>query len=168
MQFHQLTVNGKHRKVDATGKLASNSELDLKYSPAPQIQAGLRTISHPSVHTYFVMAKQFQRPRLILQPRIDPVKKAVQRLAKKELVSFAAAVRSRICSGKPNKQRDAPGFSQTVDKHIQKFEPYLQFTGAIHCCAVAGFALPAICVPFSTIYRVQVCCQHTLRKPLLL
>lgn len=68
---------------------------------------------------------------MILQPQIDPMKKAVQRLARKELVSFAAAVRSRICSGKPNKQRDAPGFSQTVDRHIQKFKPYLQLTSGI-------------------------------------
>ena len=133
-----MTVNGKHRKVEATEKLASNSRLDLKYSPAPQVQAGFRTSSRQSVHKMsLVMAKQLYKSRLILQPRNDPVKKATQRLAKKELVSFAAAVRSRICSGRPNKPREAQGFSQTVDKHIQKFEPYFQLTGVILCFGVA-------------------------------
>ena len=51
VQFHEVTVNGKHRKVDVTEKLASNSKLNLKYSPAPQVQAGLRTCSYQSVHT---------------------------------------------------------------------------------------------------------------------
>ena len=73
--------------------------------------------------------------------RVDPVKKAVQQLAKKDLLSFAAAVRSRICLGKPNKEQDAQkgvqqgakkdGFAQTVDMHIQKFEPYFHLTGVI-------------------------------------
>lgn len=108
MQFYQVAVNGKQRKVEASEKLASNSKLDLKYSPATQ-------------------------------PRVDPVKKAVQQLAKKDLLSFAAAVRCRICLGKPNKEQDEQkgvqqgakkdGFAQTVDKHIQKFEPYFCLTG---------------------------------------
>ena len=43
--------------------------------------------------------------------------------------------------GKPNKEQDEQkgvqqgakkdGFAQTVDKHIQKFEPYFRFTGVI-------------------------------------
>ena len=70
-------------------------------------------------------------------------KKAVQQLATKELLSFAGAVRSRICLGKPNKQKDAPGFAQTVDKHIQKFQPYFQLTGVMCCFLVACLqALP--------------------------
>lgn len=78
-----------------------------------------------------MMARQLCKSRLILQPWVGPVKKTVQQLAKKELVSFAAAVRSRICLGKPKKQKEAEasGFSKTVDKHIQKFEPYFQLTG---------------------------------------
>lgn len=162
VQLHEVAVNCKHRKVDATEKLTSNSKLCLKYIPAPQVQAGLRTSSHQSVHTTsFVMTKQLKKSQLILQPRIDPVKKAVQQLAKKELASFAAAVRSRICSGKPNKQRGAPGFSQTVDKHIQKFEPYLQLTGVIHC-----FAVPCSALPFTIVtscccrWRPPIACAH--------
>ncbi|KAK9827810.1 hypothetical protein WJX74_003350 [Apatococcus lobatus] len=71
----------------------------------------------------------------IHQPWVDPVKKAVQQLAKKELLSFGVAVRSRICLGRPNKQTDTEqaaqqdGFAQKVDKHIQKFQPYLQQIG---------------------------------------
>lgn len=77
---------------------------------------------------------------MVLQPQTDPVTKAVQQLAKKELLSFAAAVRNRICLGKPNKQQGAPGFSQTVDQHIHEFQPYLQLTGVecgciVHCLA---------------------------------
>ncbi len=146
VQFHEVRVNGKHRKVDATEKVASNSKLDLNYSPSPQVQAGFRTSSHKFVHKMpSVVSKQLCKSRLVLQPRTDPVKKAVkkavQRLAKKELVSFGAAVRSRICSGKPNKPRDAPGFSQTVDKHIQKFQPYFQLTGVIRRFVVACLCL---------------------------
>lgn len=82
-----------------------------------------------------------------MQPRVDPVKQAVQRLARKDLLSFAAAVRSRICLGTPNKpqaQRDAQkdaknaqkeakkdGFAETVDKHVQKFQPYFERTGVM-------------------------------------
>ena len=37
VQFYQVAVNGKQRKVEASEKLASNSKLDLKYSPATQV-----------------------------------------------------------------------------------------------------------------------------------
>lgn len=81
-----------------------------------------------------------------MQPRVDPVKQAVQRLARKDLLSFAAAVRSRICLGMPNKsqaqknaQKDAKkdGFAETVDKHVQKFQPYFQRTGVMRRFLVA-------------------------------
>ncbi|KAK9866701.1 hypothetical protein WJX84_002970 [Apatococcus fuscideae] len=69
-----------------------------------------------------------------LQPKNDPVKKAVQSLAKNELLSFGAAVRSRICLGHPNKpqkegEEQVDGFAQKVDRHFKKFLPYLQQTG---------------------------------------
>lgn len=87
----------------------------------------------------------------MLQPRVDPVKQAVQQLAKKDLLSFAAAVRCRMCLGKPNGQNDASkdaqkdaqqdDFAQTVDKHIQKFQPYFQRTGVMCCSLVACLCL---------------------------
>lgn len=84
---------------------------------------------------------------LVLRPRVDPVKQAVQRLARKDLLFFAAAVRSRICLGKPNRQKDTlndaqndaqqDGFAQIVEKHIQEFQPYFQRTGVMRCFFVA-------------------------------
>ena len=86
-----------------------------------------------------VQSKYYKlRNRLVLQPRVDPVRQAVQRLARKELLSFAAAVRRRTYLGKPTKQ-DAQndvqkdGFAQTVDKDIQEFQPDIRLTGVM-CC----------------------------------
>lgn len=99
VQFEEVTVNGKRRKVEPGEKLASNSKVQLKYSPS-------------------------------VQPQSDPFKKAVMRLAKRELLSFAAALRSRICSGKPNQpSADALGFAKKVDAHSKVFQPYLKLTG---------------------------------------
>ena len=40
MQFNEVTVNGKHRNVEASEKLTSDSKLCFKYSPSPEVQTG--------------------------------------------------------------------------------------------------------------------------------
>ncbi len=58
-------------------------------------------------------------------------------MARRELLQFASAVHSRICRGTPNREsKDAPGFADKVDKHIQSFQPYLQRTGRSYMCVL--------------------------------
>ena len=66
-----------------------------------------------------------------LQARGDPTEKAVKMLAKKEVLLFAATVRSRICRGKPNKEfnKDTQTFAKTVDNNVRAFQPYVDMTG---------------------------------------
>ncbi len=59
------------------------------------------------------------------------MEKAVKMLAKKEVLLFAATVRSRICRGKPNEElnKDTQTFAKTVDNNVSAFQPNVDMTG---------------------------------------
>ena len=80
------------------------------------------------------------QPVVDLQAQLDPMKKVVEQLAKKELLQFASVVQSRICRGKPYKDsKDAPTFAAKVDQHVKAFQPYVELTGI---CRVSPYADP--------------------------
>ena len=59
------------------------------------------------------------------------MEKAGTMLAKKEVLLFAAAVRSRICRGKPIKEhnKEPPTFGTIVDNSFDAFQRYVDMTG---------------------------------------
>ena len=69
-----------------------------------------------------------------ISTRGDPVEKAVTMLAKKEVLLFAATVRSRICCGNPNKEhnKESPTFGTIVDNNVDAFQRDVDMTGMWH------------------------------------
>jgi len=77
-------------------------------------------------------------------------------LARRELLQFASAVQTRICRGQPNREsKDAPGFADKVDKHIQTFQPYLQRTGRSYMCILY--------IVLATVTQMQVCTERQVQ-----
>ena len=60
------------------------------------------------------------------------MKKATQRMARKELLLFAGIVWSRICVGKPNKEGQhnfGSTFIQKMEDNREVFQLYTELTG---------------------------------------
>jgi hypothetical protein len=68
------------------------------------------------------------------------MEKAVKMLDKKEVLLFAATVRSRICRGKPNENldKDTQTFAKIVDNNVSAFQSYVDMTGMWCVYVLAG------------------------------
>lgn len=100
------------------------------------MQSGKRTKRTPSEllqkgDKHFVMEEGHSSFKK-LEAELAPYKKATERMARKELLLFAGILRSRICRGKPNKERqDNHGstFIQKVEDNKEVFQSSANITG---------------------------------------